>query len=44
MKLGVIAEGVHARHLAGHGVGEAYRGVGEVVPGLAARGLALLRR
>lgn len=43
MKLGVILEGVHARHLGGKAVGDGYAGAGSAVPVLAARGLRLLR-
>ncbi|MFC5993510.1 phosphotransferase family protein [Pseudonocardia hispaniensis] len=42
-KIAVIAEGIHARHLAGHTVGTGFDSVGEAVPALAAAGLAALR-
>jgi aminoglycoside phosphotransferase (APT) family kinase protein len=42
MKLAVILEGVHRRHLGGQAVGAGYDRVGPAVPLLAARGLRLL--
>lgn len=44
LKLAVIAEGIHARHLAGLTVGEGFDRVGAVVPELVAAGLDALRR
>ncbi|MCM3922225.1 phosphotransferase family protein [Frankia sp. AiPs1] len=41
-KLVVIAEGIHARHLAGNTVGEGFDLVGQAVPALAAGGLRAL--
>ncbi|MET8852721.1 phosphotransferase family protein [Amycolatopsis sp. NPDC004625] len=41
-KLAVIAEGIHARHRAGHSVGDGYDGVGPAVPRLVEAGLDLL--
>ncbi|HJQ43587.1 MAG TPA: phosphotransferase family protein [Jatrophihabitantaceae bacterium] len=41
-KLAVIAEGIHARYLAGQTVGSGFDRVGSAVPLLAARGLAAL--
>ncbi len=43
MKLAVILEGVHARHLGGHTISAGYDGVDKAVPVLTARGLELLR-
>jgi aminoglycoside phosphotransferase (APT) family kinase protein len=42
MKLAVILEGVHARHLAGQTVGDGYETAGIAVPVLVARGLRTL--
>jgi hypothetical protein len=42
MKLAVILEGVHARHLAGTTVSDGYDNVGSAVPILVARGLRTL--
>lgn len=42
-KAAVIAEGIHARHISGHTVGEGFDTVGEAVPGLVAAGIAALR-
>jgi hypothetical protein len=42
MKLAVILEGVHARHLAGTTVSDGYDNVGSAVPILVARGLRIL--
>jgi aminoglycoside phosphotransferase (APT) family kinase protein len=41
-KIAVIAEGIHARHLAGQTVGEGFASVGAAVPELAAAGLRAL--
>ena len=41
-KIAVIAEGIHARHVQGHTVGEGFETVGGAVPALAAAGLAVL--
>jgi aminoglycoside phosphotransferase (APT) family kinase protein len=42
-KAAVIAEGIHARHVQGHTVGEGFDLVGTAVPELAAAGLAAVR-
>jgi aminoglycoside phosphotransferase (APT) family kinase protein len=42
-KAAVIAEGIHARHVQGHTVGEGFGLVGTAVPRLAAAGLAAVR-
>jgi len=42
MKLAVILEGVHARHLTGTTVSDGYDNVGSAVPILVARGLRTL--
>jgi aminoglycoside phosphotransferase (APT) family kinase protein len=39
-KLAVIVEGIHARALAGHTVGEGFEGIGAIGPALASAGLA----
>jgi aminoglycoside phosphotransferase (APT) family kinase protein len=44
MKLAVILEGVHARHLAGNTVGAGYEQAGAGVPVLVERGLRLISR
>lgn len=38
-KIAIIAEGIHARYLAGHTVGDGFEPVGQVVPPLVAAGL-----
>ena len=43
-KIAVIAEGIHARYLAGLAVGEGFATAGEAVPELVAGGLRVLRR
>jgi aminoglycoside phosphotransferase (APT) family kinase protein len=43
-KIAVIAEGIHARHLAGQTLGEGFDTVGTAVPELAAAGLRALAR
>lgn len=43
-KAAVIAEGIHARHLAGKTVGDGFETVGEAVAPLAAAGLGAIRR
>jgi aminoglycoside phosphotransferase (APT) family kinase protein len=40
--LAIIAEGIHARHWAGHTVGDGFGTVGSAVPGLLVAGLDLL--
>ncbi|MBW0102884.1 phosphotransferase family protein [Pseudonocardia sp. KRD-291] len=42
-KIAVIAEGIHARYVAGHTVGSGFETVGEAVPALVSGGLAALR-
>lgn len=44
MKLAVILEGVHARYLSGHTVGDGYATAGGGVPVLVSRGLRILQR
>ena len=39
MKLAVIMEGVHARHLHGHTISDGYDGAGDAVPAMVARAL-----
>ncbi|MDN5918168.1 MAG: phosphotransferase family protein [Pseudonocardia sp.] len=41
-KIAVIAEGIHARYVAGHTVGSGFETVGEAVPALVSGGLAAL--
>lgn len=43
-KVAVIAEGIHARHVAGQTVGGGFDAVGEAVPRLVAAGLRVVQR